>query len=314
MLAFVARRILVALPTLIGAFILLFLMIRFVPGDPVLVIMDANPTGAASYDAIQHRLGLDKPLAQQFVESITNMAHGDLGTSFQNERPVSVNILDQLPDTIILAAAALLISGLIGIPSGVIAALRRNRWQDFAAMVGSLIGVCAPSFWLAILLIIVFSLKLGWLPTFGVGDRHHPLSVLSHVLLPAISLGAASAGLVARVTRSSMLETMSQDYVRTARSKGLAEWKVVIRHGLRNALMSITTIYGLEAVALLSGAVITETVFARRGIGKLLIDAVLSRDYPQIQALLFLFVILAVVINIAIDVVYAVVDPRIRYG
>jgi peptide/nickel transport system permease protein/oligopeptide transport system permease protein len=313
MLAFVARRILVALPTLIGAYILIFLMIRFVPGDPVLVIMDANPTGAASYGAIQHRLGLDKPLGQQFVESVTNMAHGDLGTSFQNERPVSVNILDQLPDTLILAIAALLISGLIGIPSGVIAALRRSRWQDFAAMVGALIGVCAPSFWLAILLIIVFSLKLGWLPTFGVGDMHHPLSVLSHVLLPAISLGAASAGLVARVTRSSMLETMSQDYVRTARAKGLAEWRVVIRHGLRNALMSITTIYGLEAVALLSGAVITETVFARRGIGKLLIDAVLSRDYPQIQALLFLFVILAVVINIAIDVVYAVVDPRIRY-
>lgn len=315
MLSFILRRLLLAVPTLLGAYLLIFLITRLVPGDPVMLILEENYSMSnATYEAVQQRLGLDQPIWKQFFTSLGNTLQGDFGTSFQNNRPVAANVNDQIGDTVLLAIAALCVSAVIGIPAGAFAALRHNNWQDYTAMTFSLLALCAPGFWLAILLIIVFSLKLGWLPTFGVGEPGNPVSVAKHLVLPAVALGASVAGLVARISRSSMLEVLTQDFVRTARAKGVSERGVIVRHALRNAMLPVITIFGLEAVTLLSGTVITETVFARRGIGKLLIDAILVRDYPQIQALLILFVGIAVVMNIVVDVAYGLVDPRIRMG
>lgn len=317
MISYVVKRLLIAIPTLLGAYTLIFLSTRLVPGDPVLIIMEENfsrGSSADAYAAVERQLGLDRPIWEQYLVSLGDTLRGDFGTSFQNNRPVSANIADQSIDTVRLAIAAMMVSAFIGIPAGVIAAMRRNRWPDVVATVGALVALCAPGFWLGILLLLLFSLKLEWLPTFGVGEPGNPVSIIKHLILPAFALGAAGAGLIARVARSSMLEVLSQDYIRTARAKGLRERLVVMRHGFRNALIPIVTIFGLEAITLLSGTVVTERVFARRGLGNLLVDAVLSRDYPQIQAILILFVGIAILVNILIDVFYVLVDPRIRYG
>jgi ABC-type dipeptide/oligopeptide/nickel transport system permease component len=312
MFAFILRRLLISIPTLIGAFALIFVLTRFVPGDPVLMIMEQH-AGAGDYDAIERQLGLDVPIWEQFVNSFVNTVQGDLGTSFNNRRPVTTNIGVQLVPTIQLALASMIVAGAIGIPLGVVAAMHRNRFPDFLAMVTALLALCAPSFWLGILLILLFSLKLQLLPTFGIGDLSSPTSTIQHLILPAVTLGAAGAGLIARVTRSSMLEVLSDDYIRTARAKGLSERNVVYRHGLRNAMIPVTTIFGIEAVTLLTGVTIVETVFARRGLGRLLIESVITRDYPQLQGILLLFVVMAVVISLLVDIIYGLVDPRVRY-
>jgi ABC-type dipeptide/oligopeptide/nickel transport system permease component len=316
MTGYVVKRLLIAIPTLLGAYTLIFLSTRLVPGDPVLLILEENFSRGDSeeaYAAVERQLGLHRPIWEQYFISLWDTLQGNFGTSFQNNRPVSVNITDQAADTVRLAIAAMLVSAIIGIPAGVVAAVRRNRWPDLVATVAALIALCAPGFWLGILLLLVFSLKLQLLPTFGVGEAGDPISIVRHLVLPALALGAAGAGLIARVTRSAMLEVLSQDYVRTARAKGLRERFVVMNHGFRNALIPVVTIFGLEAITLLSGTVVTERVFARRGLGNLLVDAVLTRDYPQIQAILILFVGIAILVNIVIDVIYVFVDPRIRY-
>jgi ABC-type dipeptide/oligopeptide/nickel transport system permease component len=312
MFRYIIRRLAMTVPTLLGGFIVIFLITRMVPGDPVMLIMEEYYT-QESYDAIEERLGLHRPIWQQFIYSLTDALRGDFGTSFQNNRPVTVNIGGQLVDTLLLTGAALLLAGLIGIPAGVVAAVRRNTWVDYLAMVGALLALCAPVFWLGILLILAFSLQLGWFPTYGVGAAGDPISKAHHLVLPALALGATGAGLVARITRSAMLDTLAQDYVRTARAKGLAERNVVYRHGLRNALLPVSTVFGLEIVTLLTGTVIVETVFARRGIGKLLVDAIIMRDYPQIQAILLLFIVVAVVVSLLVDIAYSFIDPRVRY-
>lgn len=301
-----------SIPTLLGGFALIFLMTRLVPGDPVLIILEENYT-RDSYEAVQQQLGLDKPVWQQFTNSLMNALTGDLGSSFQNKRPVSVNIASQVGDTLQLTVAAMIIAAAIGIPAGIISALRRNSWVDYSAMVSALLALCAPSFWLGAVLIIIFSLKLGWFPAFGSAATANPWDIVRHLALPGITLGAAAAGLVARITRSSMLEVLSLDYVRTGRAKGLTERVVTYRHALRNAMIPIATIFGVEIVALLTGAVVVETVFARPGIGRLLVDAILTRDYPQIQGILILFIVLAVVVNLLVDIAYGVIDPRIRH-
>jgi peptide/nickel transport system permease protein len=309
---FVLGRIAMSIPTLLGAFALIFLMTRLVPGDPALIILEENYT-QDSYEAVQQQLGLDKPVWQQFTSSLTKAMTGDLGSSFQNKRPVWLNIQSQLGDTLQLTVAALVIAAAIGIPAGIISALRRNSWVDYSAMVGALLALCAPSFWLGAVFIIIFSLNLGWFPAFGSAASANPWEIVKYLALPGITLGAAAAGLVARITRSSMLEVLSQDYVRTGRAKGLTERTVTYKHALRNAMIPIATIFGVEVVALLTGAVVVETVFARPGIGRLLVEAILSRDYPQIQGILILFVVLAVVVNLLVDIAYGIIDPRIRH-
>lgn len=300
-----------AMPTMLGAFAVIFLMTRFVPGDPALIILEENYT-QTSYDAVQQRLGLDKPFWQQFLNSLTDVLTGDLGTSFQNNRPVWLNISSQLGDTLSLTFAAMVVSAVIGIPAGILSARQRNTWVDYGAMITSLLALCAPSFWLAAVFIIVFSLNLGWFPAFGASSSNNPLEILQYLTLPALTLGAAGAGIVARITRSAMLQVLSQDYIRTGRAKGLGEQRVVYGHALRNAMIPIATVFGVEAVTLLTGSVVVETVFARPGIGRLLVDAILTRDYPQIQGILLLFVVIAVVVNLVVDIAYGLIDPRIR--
>lgn len=312
MSGYVVKRILISVPTLLGAYALIFLITRFVPGDPVVLIMQENLT-QSSYEAIQRQLGLDRPAWTQFWQSLTDTLRGDFGQSFYNRRLVLSNIQDQLPHTISLAAAALVVSIVVGIPMGILAALKRGRPADHVTMIVSLLALCAPNFWLAIVFILVFALVLGWLPSSGVGPSGDPVATLRHLVLPALVLGLSGAGILARIARSSMLEVLRHDYIRTARAFGFAQRTVIYRFALRNALLPIITVAGLEAVKHLTGTVVVEVVFARAGIGRTLVQSILTRDYPQIQGVLIFFVTIAIAINLFVDLLYGLVDPRIRY-
>lgn len=290
-----------------------FFIIHLIPGDPVAAILGDFYT-QESYVAMVNKLGLDRPLVQQYTSFIHGLLTLDLGTSFQNQRPVFQNILVQLPFTVHLAVASLLVAVLIALPAGIISALRRNSAWDLGIMFGALVGVSAPLYVVAIVLIIVFSLYLGWFPSFGVGAAAGLASLLSHLALPAVTQGLRTAALLARVTRASMLDTLELDFVRTARAKGLAERRVILRHVLPNATIPILTVLGINMATLLGGTVIIETVFSRQGVGRVLVGAVLSRDYPQIQATLLVLVFFTVVANTVVDILYSAVDPRIRYS
>lgn len=312
MTTYIFKRILLAIPTLIGAYVFIFLLTRLVPGDPALLIVEENFT-QASYEVVRQKLGLDVPIWQQLWQSFWGALHGDFGESFRNGRSVLAVISEQLPHTLRLALGALIVSVTIGIPLGVFAATHRNRLPDHVAMVGSLIALCAPNFWLGIIFILIFSLHLGWFPAFGVGFSNDPITVLSHLVLPALVLGLSSAGILARIARSSMLEVLGQDYVRTAHAMGFRRRAVVYRYALRNALIAIITIIGLEAIKQVTGTVVIEVVFARPGMGRTLVESILARDYPQIQAILLLFITLSIIINLLIDLSYALADPRTKY-
>jgi peptide/nickel transport system permease protein len=309
---YIVKRLLVSIPTLLGAFALIFMITRFVPGDPVLLIMQENLT-QASYEAIQRQLGLDVSPWRQFWTSLTGALQGDFGQSFSNRRPVLSNIEAQLPHTVRLAAAALLVSVVVGVPMGLLAATRRNRPTDHGTMIVSLLALCAPNFWLGVVFILLFALTLGWFPSSGVGRAGDPIAMLRHLALPAMVLGLSGAGILARVTRSAMLDVLAHDYVRTARAFGFPPRTVVLRYALRNAMLPIITVTGLEAVKHLTGTVVVEVVFARAGIGRTLVQAILTRDYPQIQGVLIFFVTIAIALNLVVDLLYGFVDPRIRY-
>jgi ABC-type dipeptide/oligopeptide/nickel transport system permease component len=286
---------------------------RLSPGDPVAMIMAENFT-QSSYDAIAAQLGLDRPAYEQFFRSLGDYLRGDLGLSYYNRRPVAANIASQIPHTVSLALASLLVAIAIGVPAGVFAASQRNKPADFATMVVALLALSALNFWLGIVFIVVFSLNLGWLPSSGLGAPGDLVSTLRHLVLPALVLGLSSAGILARLTRSSMLQVLSEDYVRTARAYGFTQFRIVFKHALRNALSPIITLIGLQAVRLLTGTVVVELVFARAGLGRTLVQAILTRDFPQIQGVLTLLVTVAILMNLFVDVLYGWVDPRIRYG
>ncbi len=311
-MTYLARRLLIGLPTLLGAFLLIFLIPRLVPGDPVALVMRDNYT-QSNYQAVKHQLGLDRPVTTQFFTSLANAVRGDFGRSFYNRRPVAANIGSQIPHTVSLAVAALLVALAVGIPAGAIAATKRNSGADLATMVLALLALSAPSFWLAIVFILTFSLKLGWLPSSGLGTPGDVGSTVSHLVLPALVLGLSSAGVLARLTRSSMLQVLSEDYIRTARAFGFGPPRVVFRHALRNALLPVVTVIGIEAAKLLTGTVVIEVVFARAGLGRTLVQAILARDYPQMQGVLILYVTVAIAMNILVDLAYGWIDPRIRY-
>lgn len=312
-LTFTLRRLLISLPTLLGAFALIFMIPRLSPGDPVALIMQENFT-QSSYEVIRQQLGLHLPVHEQFVRSLGATLRGELGLSYYNRRPVAANIAAQIPHTVTLAVAALLVSVAVGVPAGILAASRRNRATDYVTMIVALLALSAPSFWLGIVFILVFSLQLGWLPSSGLGVPGDLGSTLRHLILPAAVLGLSSAGALARLTRSSMLQVLSEDYVRTARAFGFSRLRVLLRHALRNALSPIVTIVGLQAVRLLTGTVVVEMVFARAGLGRTLVMAMTTRDYPQIQGVLILLVTVAIVMNLVVDLLYAWIDPRIRYA
>jgi peptide/nickel transport system permease protein len=306
-LIFVARRVLAVVPVLFGVTLAVFSMLFLVPGDPVKMMLAEFVTNPDQIAQMRAQLHLDEPILQQYGRFVGNAVRGDLGTSIRSRRPVATEIAENVGSTAQLALASMAVAIGLGIPLGLIAALGRNSWLDVAAMMVALLGVAMPSFWLGLLLIFAFSLHLGWFPATGGGDLHH-------LVLPAVTLGMIAAAIIARLTRSSMLEVLGQDYVRTARAKGLAGWAVVLRHALKNALIPVVTIFGLQFGNLLAGAVIVETVFSRPGLGRLVVGGILAKDFPLVQGAVLFVAVAYVLINVVVDVAYAMVDPRIRFA
>jgi peptide/nickel transport system permease protein len=305
-IGYVARRALAAMPTLWGVATVVFLMARLLPGDPARVIAGvlASPTDV---ERIRHQMGLDQPLLVQYLDFMGSLLHLDLGTSAHTDAPVVEEIGSRLPYTIELAIIALVIAVTVGILAGIVAAVRRNTALDLIISGLSVFGVSMPVYWLGLMMIILFAIELHLFPAAGADE---PTSIV----MPAVTLALFSVGLIARMTRSSMLEVLGQDYVRTARAKGAPFRRVVFRHALRNALLPVMTVIGLQFGALLGGAVVTETVFAWPGVGRLLVDSIFFRDYPVVQGLVLMFGTTFVLINLLVDVLYAYVDPRIHYN
>jgi ABC-type dipeptide/oligopeptide/nickel transport system permease component len=292
-------------PLLLGVSMIVFVLIRLIPGDPA-ELMASQWATADDIAQVRRAWGLDRPLPIQYGVFLGNLLRGDLGRSVASGVPVAGEIAARYPATLLLAAASMAVAVAIGGTAGVISARRPYSWWDHAAMILALIGVSTPAFWAGLMLILLFSVVLGWLPASGMGS-------LRHLTLPAVTLGMVAAGIIARQTRSSMLDVFSQDYIRTAWSKGLAEAAVTFRHALKNALIPVVTIVGLQFGTLLGGSVVVESVFAWPGMGRLLVDAVLVRDYPIVQAAVLLFAATFACINLLVDLVYGLLDPRIRY-
>jgi peptide/nickel transport system permease protein len=313
MTGIIVSRLLSALPILLIVSLITFAMIHLIPGDPAAAIagLSATPEQIAN---IRHDLGLDEPLMTQLVRWYANLLHGDLGRSLLLGQPVVEATMFRLPVTVALSLYALVITLAIGLVTGVLAALRQNTWVDQAAMMFAMIGISLPNFYLGLLMIILFGVDLGWLPTGGyIALSDNPLGWLTTSTMPAVSLALLLAGLLARITRSTMLEVLRQDYIRTARAKGLPGRLVVVKHALSNAMIPIVTVVGIIVSLLISGAVVTETLFSIPGIGQLLTQAVLNRDYPMVQGGLLIVTALLVLVNIGVDVIYAFLDPRVRY-
>ena len=316
MLAFLTRRILLALPALFGVALVVFLLMRAVPGDVVtnLVGLEGNVTPERRAE-LQRMFGLDLPVHVQFVQWLRAALQGDLGSSLRTGRSVSLDLALRFPVTLQLTFLSLCVALLVAVPAGVAAALRRGRLVDYAVSVFALLGLSLPSFFLGILLILLFSLRLGWLPPAGyVPFTEAPLDNLRHMLLPSVSLGLVLAAATARIVRSTMLEMLNRDFVRTARAKGLAEPRVLYRHALRNALIPVVTVVGLQFGTLLGGAVIIEQVFSLPGVGRFALEGINLRDYPVVQGAILLISAAFIVVNLLVDVLYSLIDPRIRYG
>jgi peptide/nickel transport system permease protein len=305
MFKYVIRRLLAAIPTLFGVACIVFLMVRLLPGDPARTI--AGPLASeADVAKIRESLGLTQPLAVQFVTFMTNLLHLDLGLSARTSQPVLSEVMARLPYTFQLAMVAIILATIIGVSAGVLAATHHNTIVDYLASALSLFGVSMPVYWLGLMLIVIFAINLKLLPAAGADQ---PISFA----LPGLTLALYATGLIARMTRSSMLEVLKQDYVQTARAKGLSERVVVYSHALRNALLPVITIVGLQFGTLLGGAVLTESVFGWPGIGRLLVESIFSRDYPLVQGVVLTFSTMFIFVNLAVDVLYAYVDPRIHY-
>lgn len=306
MRAYLTRRLLLLVPTLLGVTLITFLMLHLAPGDPV-AIMLGEFASSAETARLRRELGLDQPLPIQYARFVGRVVSGDLGTSIRSRRAVAEEIGDRLPSTITLTLAATALAASAGIPLGVVAATTRRPLVASGAMAFALLGLSMPTFWSGLLLILVFALRLGWFPvTEGRG--------VAILVLPAVALAAPAAAVLARITRSSVLEVLRHEYVRTARSKGLSESAVVVRHAVRNALIPVLTILGLQFGGLLAGAVIVESVFARPGLGRLAVSAILARDFPMAQGIVLIVALMYVFVNVGVDGLYAVLDPRIRYG
>jgi peptide/nickel transport system permease protein len=305
--AYISQRVLAVVPVLLGVSLLVFSMLQLVPGDPVRLMLSEFQTNPEQVQRLRSQLHLDEPLPIQFGRFVWNASHGDLGTSIRTRRPVSAEIADNLPSTMQLALAGLLVAAVTGVTLGIVAATRQHSWVEVASMLVALLGVSMPSFWLGLLLIFLLSLRVRMFPATGGGD-------LLHLVLPAITLGLGAAAILARLTRSSMLEVLRQEYVTTARAKGLIEWVVIVRHALKNALIPVVTIFGLQFGQLLAGTFVVETVFARPGLGRLVIDGILNKDLPVVQGVVLVVAASYVMVNLLVDLAYALLDPRIRYA
>jgi len=304
-ISYIIRRVLLAIPVLVGVVTLVFLSLRLMPGDPAL-IMAGEAAPQEVVERIRDQLGLDRPLLVQYGIYMGNLLRGDLGQSVRTRREVTREIGFRFPATMELAAASMAIAMVFGVLAGVVSATKQYSILDYSTMVGALFGISIPVFWFGLMAMWVFSVQLGWFPVGGRGT-------IRHLVLPAITLGAMSTGMIARMTRSSMLEVMRQDYVRTARAKGVTERVVQLKHALRNALIPVLTIAGLQFGTLLGGSVLTETVFTWPGVGRLMVDSIMNRDYPVVQGAVLLIALVFTGVNLLVDIAYSFVDPRIRY-
>lgn len=289
--------------------IITFSMMHVVPGDPAEIIAEkkyGEEATAQTVEQLRKELGLNRPVFSQYFYWLSRILRGDFGDSFRTGRPVLHEIMARLPATAVLALAAMLVSLVIAIPVGVVSAVKQYSWIDSMSMAGAMLGVSMPNFWLGLLLILAFSVHYKWLPVYGYES-------FKHLVLPAVTLGTGIAAVTARLTRSSILEVLKQDYIRTARAKGLMERTVINKHALKNALIPVTTVVGLQSGSLLEGAVVTEVVFAWPGMGRLLVDSIFARDFPVIQGCVFVIAIMYVLVNLLVDLSYAWLDPKIRY-
>lgn len=331
---YMLQRLLIAIPVLVGVSIVVFLMLHSAGGDPAQQILGPR-ADTESVARLREEMGLNRPLAVQYADFAKDAVRGDLGRSYRSNATVTSEVLSRFPATIELALAAMLIGSTIGLIAGIVAGVRRDSIFDYSSTLGALLGISLPTFWLGMILIIVFGVELRWLPISGRvnprlgADPSAPFLVISsalqgnwvvfrdsleHLILPALTLAGWPAAIIARMTRASMIETMDQEYIRTARAKGLKESRVVQHHALRNALVPVVTVVGLELGGLLGGAVVTETVFAWPGVGKLAADAILARDYQVVQGVVLLLAVVFIILNLLVDLVYSWLDPRIRYA
>lgn len=309
MLRYSLARLVSTIPVLFGVTLLVFAMTTLTPGDPVIALLGESAQGvsAETIAELRTQLGLDKPLPQQYVDYMGRLVRGDLGTSLRSGRSVTTEIAERLPATAQLAFAGMAIAVVLGLTLGILAAVRKGGLVDLVAVMVALAGVSIPVFWSGFLLMMLFSLELGWLPASGRGSWRH-------LVLPAVTIGLSSAAFIARITRSTMLEALRRDYTRTAKAKGVSGRQVVVRHALKNAMIPIITVVGLQLGGLLGGAVLTETVFAWPGAGRMLVDAIVARDLPLVQGGVLTLSLLFIVVNLVVDLAYAALDPRVRYG
>ena len=331
---YLLRRLLEMVPVFFGVILVVFIISRLTPGDPARIILGERATPEAMAQ-LREALGLDEPLPRQFVGYLGRAVRGDLGRSIQSNERVIIDLATRFPATVELTASAMLIASTVGVLTGVLAAVRQNSWFDGFSMFAALFGFSMPIFWLGIMLILLFAWQLGWFPISGRLDFAIELQrvsnfyvidalvtrnwaaltdALRHLVLPAVTLSTVPLAIIARMTRSSLLEVLRQDYVRTARAKGLAERRVVLAHALRNASIPVITVIGLNVGSLLGGAILTETIFAWPGVGRLVVDAIFARDYPVVQGTVLVIAIVFVLVNLLVDLAYAYLDPRIRYG
>lgn len=336
MISYLLKRLAEVIPTLLGVTIIAFALIRMIPGDPILLMIGERGATPEVMSEMRAAYGLDKPLPVQYGLFLKNAVVGDFGTSITTKLPVSQEFGERFPATLELGTFALFLAILVGLPLGVLAAVKRNSMFDYSLMTTSLIGYSMPIFWWGLILILIFSVQLGWTPVSGRIDLAYDVpnwtgfylidawkspdgfvafrSALSHLLLPGIALGTIPLAVIARMTRSSMLEVLGEDYMRTARAKGLSRARVIFVHGLRNALVPVITVIGLMAGTIVTGAVLTETIFSWPGIGRWLVDSVLQRDYPVIQSGVLLISAIVIFVNFAVDLAYAWANPRLRGG
>lgn len=306
---YIIKRLLMLIPVILGVTFIVFFILNLSPGDPAAMILGEQAT-AEAIEMKREELGLNDPLLIRYFEYMKDLLHGDMGTSYRNSISVWDQVTDRFPNTVVLAIAGILVALLIGIPLGILSAKKQNTIVDNISMVLSLIGVSMPNFWFGLLVVMLFALKLGWLPSQGMGEGFGPL--LASLILPALTLGTGAAGSIARMTRSSMLEVIRQDYISTARAKGVDERTVTYQHMLRNALIPIITSVGLSFGGLLGGAMLTETVFSWPGLGRLMVENIKSKDIPMVLGCVVFLATMFTIVNLVVDLIYAFVDPRIK--
>ncbi|MEK3745441.1 ABC transporter permease [Brevibacillus sp. FSL K6-0770] len=312
MLKLIFKRLFDLIPTLFVVATTVFIITRLIPGDPAAVLLgpQASPDEIAK---MRETLGLNQPLYLQYVDFLGSLLQGDLGTSLGYNQPVMSLIMERFPNTLLLSACALALSLLIGIPAGIISATKQYSFWDYTVMILSLVGVSMPIFWLGVMLVLYFSVHLGWLPATGMGSLSEGFdSVVTHLILPSIALSTIPMATFARITRSSMLEVIRQDYIKTARAKGLREFFVVWKHALKNAMTPLLTVMGMQISSMLGGAVLTETIFSWPGMGRLVVDAIENRDFVVVQGTVLFIAVIFVLINLLVDILYTVVNPRVK--